>query len=657
VAVTLCHETEVRRLVVPLTPRACRSGERRWEGSRRVAVGRLTASLTLGAARGDRIPWRVEIDAPAVGGLADVELPVFLLGDPRWGSHKDLALLPGVEMLASADLPSRAGCFPDASEVTWPCALIEQRGLVCAVSWPEPPLTPLFLAPDLRSGTPAHVLALHFPPRERGRAVGDPLAASPFPLRLEGDLWISRRPRREVLIELGTRLCPPPSPGDPAALALGGVEALATTFRGAQGLTRPHLGAAAEEEYFDPRSCLSLLAAGRMGLSPREPAAAAELERFLATEGAAEIPLEIGVLFPRHLPAAVAYLAQRAGELAGTQRRDGTWPPRQPRGGHAAHPDALAATAAAVAGPLRILLEAHLLGLADAAPIRRGLARLEEPGLLPTGGQPWEFAPEVPELLSAAAVARVWTLAAVAGLEPRGLERALDWLTLGLTFLRCRPHGDARSSFGCIPALGRTRDGTGNLLWYRYSPDDQLDWRGVSCPWVGLRFADALEAWLEAAAPDGGAGSSAPELLSRLSHEILCHAAALQGEEGSLPDGFRLRERILTEPLYRAPLDLAWLALARLNASPRTSFARHRGLCAAGCGRFQPTGEGLLFEPRLPGPQALAVVGPCSVESGGERLPVEPLAPGISREIGQGLGQVRLHGPRSVHLRELPRGG
>ncbi|MFN7971506.1 MAG: hypothetical protein U0166_04015 [Acidobacteriota bacterium] len=53
-----------------------------------------------------------------------------------------------------------------------------------------------------------------------------------------------------------------------------------------------------------------------------------------------------------------------------------------------------------------------------------------------TGGQSWEFAPSVPEVLGAAHAADAFLAAHEAGVDPEGIARAADWLALGTTFFR-----------------------------------------------------------------------------------------------------------------------------------------------------------------------------------------------------------------------------
>jgi hypothetical protein len=404
---------------------------------------------------------------------------------------------------------------------------------------------------------------------------------------------------------------------DAAEILARAAAALDGPFRGPQGLTLPRLDSAAGEEYFDVRSCLSLLACGRLGLYDGERAARAQAARYLA-DPAAPVPLGIGLLFPECLDRAVATLGRQARERMAGLRVDGTWPPEIPAGCHAPDPRPFSRSASAIAQPAALLLWAAGCGLCDANRVASSLERLRDPELLPTGGQGWEFAPGLPELLGAAHAAEAFLLACELGLDPAGLERAADWLMLGLTFFRL----DGAHAFACCPALGVTRSGRaggGGLLWYSHAPDDQLDWRGVSCPWIGLRFADTLERFLAAARRHGRAGESEACLkdvlaaMETVSRGALAHAIRLTGPRGSLLDGFDLRTGVETEPLHRAPLDVAWHALRMLSACPDPVLARHGAVTAVGAGSFAVDGGALLFTAAVPGPQAVLVTGPGGV--------------------------------------------
>jgi hypothetical protein len=151
-----------------------------------------------------------------------------------------------------------------------------------------------------------------------------------------------------------------------------------------------------------------------------------------------------------------------------------------------------------------------------------------------------------------------------------------------------------------------TRSNEG-LLWYSHSPGDQRDWRGMSCPWVGLRFADTLERFRASVKRHGGEAEvlAAMEAVSR---GILAHALTLSGPHTSLLDGFDLRTGVETEPLYRAPLDVAWQALRLLSACPDPVLARQGSLMVVGAGSFEVDGEALLFTAAIPGPQAVLAI-------------------------------------------------
>ncbi len=657
VTIALFSDHRLWRYVIPLDCSRKDAGGLHLTGSREIAGVKLAPRFTLGfpeggkpatgtgndplsgsGVRGNRTSWSFwsfALDIPECAALADLCLPRFVLGDPRLASAKDLAVLPGVGMAGTA-AGRMASLFPDRWQIAWPCAYLEQNGVAVAVTWRCHELTPVFAAPDTRSGSGFNTLCLHFPERPAGQAFSYPIADGPRQLRVDGDLWTSRQGRGPTLVRIGSSLArepQPPRPGDGTRRLAGevlerSVRSLATTFRGpGLGLTLPSLGASRREEYFDPRSCLSLLAASRLGLCSLETEARDELAGFVTTEAGENIPwLSIGLHFPEHLISAIDALRRRSRDLLRGQRPDGSWPPRLPPGARISDPCAYSRTAAAIARPARDLTAAYLLGMAGERPIHRCLERLRDPALVPTGGQPWEFAPAVPDLLAAAEVARTWTFAHQAGIAEDGLDRALDWLGLGLTFFRLRtssdraaPPEETRLILACVPALGVTRESGAGILWYRHAPDDQRDWRGLSCPWVGLRFAEAIELWLTAlrrAHPT----RVAPPLLARISRAVLADAASLQRADGSIPDGFVVRERRETEALFLAPLDLAWHALSLLGASPRAAMVPGDGFVAVGVGKFVRGARAMTFEPSLPGPQALLVRGRCTVRRGGSEL-------------------------------------
>ena len=628
----------LRRVSVPLK-RGCeeRTGGVELSGMRRVDGIEVKARLSVGPATDEdgvvRLPFETVLELSGSLPLLDVAWPPILLGDPAWRATREMALLPGVEMRGRDD--ATLELMPEPFEIAWPAALLEQRGMVYAARWHGAEVQAAWRSPDTWAGTTDHVLALHGPVRDAGRA----LAAAPVALSgrtvVGGEVIVATRPR--ALAALATSLCPVPPPADPEAMLRRSLAALDGVFRGKTGLTLPRVGAAEGDEYFDPRSCLSLLAAERRGWYDGEGAAKRELARHLETDGAGRLPLQVGLLFPDQLSRCIVALEQECARLVSEQGPDGTWPPRLPPGCQHALPDRLARTAAAVAEPVARLLQASLLGLVDDEPVRRALPRLLDPGLLPTGAQAWEFAPTVPEVLGAAALADALALAGEAGLCADGVERAIDWLLLGLTFFRLRPEPGAPYPFACFPALGVTRAEEGGALWYRHAPHDQLDWRGVSCPWVGLRFAAAVDR-VRAVARCAGLPKLAEvePLLSRVVVGIAGHAASMMRDDGSLPDGFVLARGVETEPLYRAPLDVAWQSLAALGASPEMSWARHGGVAAVAIGEFNRTARGLELVPRLPGPQAVVVSGGRVVDHAGVELPATDLRDGLKWSLIDG---------------------
>ncbi|MFN7971505.1 MAG: hypothetical protein U0166_04010 [Acidobacteriota bacterium] len=145
-----------------------------------------------------------------------------------------------------------------------------------------------------------------------------------------------------------------------------------------------------------------------------------------------------------------------------------------------------------------------------------------------------------------------------------------------------------------------------------------------------LRFAGALErALARHAARHGGLAGDVRELFARVSRGALAHAATLLRDDGSLPDGFDTKTGVDTEPLYRAPLDVAWHALALMGKCPEATVARNGPLVAAGVGAFRIDGPALVFIPAVPGPQALIRVergGPrASTIDGDREVVVEPV--------------------------------
>lgn len=577
------------------------------EGARRTSIplasGRridgveVRADLAIGPMEGRVASWTLTITPAAPLRILDVASPVFGLG-PGSDRRPALAVLPGVEM--SATLPLR-DLLPEPGLLSWRCAYLEEDGAAVAVTWENPEVTPRFVPGSL---------SLHVPPRPGGRSLALAAVDWDAPLTWRGRIVIaSAGSRAQALVTVAGPV--PPAPAiDAAEVAAQAAAALDGPFRGPEGLTLPRLGAPSGEEYFEVRACLSLLACGRLGLYDGEGAARAQVARYLE-DAAAPIPLGIGLLFPECLDRAVATLDRQARELAASLRADGTWPPQIPAGCHAPDPRPFSRSASAIAKPTALLLWAAACGLGGADRAAAGLERLRDPELLPTGGQGWEFAPDVPELLGAADAADAFLLAHELGLDPQGLDRAADWLMLGLTFFRL----DGDPAFACCPALGVSRSTAGGLVWYSHAPDDQLDWRGLSCPWVGLRFADTLERF-RAAARRHGLEEGLEEVLGAMeavSRGALAHALTLAGPRGSLLDGFDLRTGVETEPLYRAPLDVAWHTLRLLSAGPDPALARHGGLTAVGAGRFAADGEALLFTAAIPGPQAILVAGPRGV--------------------------------------------
>lgn len=556
--------------------------------SRRIDGAEVRADFEIGPLEGGIASWTLTIKPAAPIRVLDVASPVFVLG-PGSGRGPALAVLPGVEM--STTLPLR-DLLPEPGLLSWRCAYLEEDGAAVAVTWDDPEATPRFV-----SGS----LSLHVPPRTGGRRLALAAVDWDAPLTWSGRIVIASAGSRAQALAAVAGPVPAAPVFDAAKVAARAVAALDGPFRGPQGLTLPRLGAPAGEEYFEVRTCLSLLACGREGRA-RE-----QVERYLADAGA-PVPLAIGLLFPECLDRALATLDRQARDLEATLRPDGTWPPEVPAGCHAPDPRPFSLSASAIAKPTSLLLWAAACGLGAADRAEASLYRLRDPELLPTGGQGWEFAPDVPELLGAADAADAFLLAHELGLDPQGLGRAADWLMLGLTFFRL----DGDPAFACCPALGVSRSNAGGLLWYSHAPDDQLDWRGLSCPWVGLRFADTLERFRAAVRRHGrepGLERILPAM-EAVSRGSLAHALTLSGPRDSLLDGFDLRTGVETEPLYRAPLDVAWHALRMLDAAPDPALARHGTLTAVGAGRFAVDGEALLFTAAIPGPQAVLRIDP-----------------------------------------------
>ncbi len=640
-------DDKVQHRILPLQKLEATSFGICLRGARHLDGGRFAAALYLDELEEGRLPWRLVLEIPAAARVTDLRLPQILLGNPESCSPGDLALIPGVALLDGAAPPAPAQRFPVSWKLTWPCVYLEQSSVFYAVWWDADAATPHFMPCASGSGF-LRVVNLHLPERPQGRTFSPPVSGGSLPGEIRGELWIGSGPRGHLLTRLARRFLPTGGPGrDPTEEILDrSLRSMATTFRGREGLTVPQIGGNRYQEYFDPRSFASLLLASRLGRCDFEGSARREVARFALD--ADSIPLEVGLLLPEYLTRTLASYVRRTDRLRRDQRADGGWPPRPAPGCHTHAPEALAQTASAIAVPTAQLLEAHFLGLCDDQPIERSLARLRCPGLLPTGGQFWEFSPAVPDLLAIGHLAEVWLLAAESGLDPAGFGHALDWLALGLTFIRLHDGEgeDARRDGACIPALGVTRAGDEGLVWYMHAPEDQRDWRGVSCPWVGLRFAEMIEIGLEAARRNRVWPRVATQVLEQASHRILLHAGALQQASGGLPDGYLYREHRLTEETFRVPLDLAVLALTRRGAPTRAHFARHGRLTAVGVGTFRRSRHGLLFRPSAPGPQALLVHGVASVDEGGVRR---------ERESTEGpLGFVHIEGVTPVLIEETP---
>lgn len=606
----------LRRTSIPLTRSTAADGGIALEGSRRIEGVEVRARLAVGPVAEPATPWTLTITPSAPLAVLDVASPVFVLG-PGSGRGPSLAVLPGIEM-RTAGLPQ--ALLPEPSLLTWRAAYMEEDGTAVAVTWDHPQATPRFAAPGLLSA-----LSLHMPPRPDSRGLAPAAMVLDEPLTLNGLIVVT--PSRSTLAAVAGAIAPAPPSFDAAEVLARAVEALDGPFRGPRGLTLPHVGAASEEEYFDPRSCLSLLAGGRTA------SARAQVDRYLASPAAA-VPLGVGLLFPECLDRAVATLASQSRDLAARVRSDGTWPPQLPPGCHAPDPRPFSLSASAIAQPAALLLWAAACGLCDTALVETSLDRLRAPEMLPTGGQGWEFAPDVPELLGAAHAAEAFLLAHELGLDPAGLDRAADWLLLGLTFFHLDPNArDPRHPFACCPALGVTRSPAGGLLWYTHAPENQLDWRGLSCPWIGLRFADTLERFLAASRRHRRHRrhglDDALNVMAKVSRGSLAHALTLLRPDGSLIDGLVIRTGVETEPLYRAPLDVAWHALRMLSACPDPIVARHGCLTVIGAGTFAVDGEALLFNAALPRSQAILVTGPGEVRQNGHEMPLRQILPGI----------------------------
>jgi hypothetical protein len=626
----------LRRTSIPLTvATAATPGVLAMAGRRRIDGVEVRVHLAIGPAAGLATPWNLTVTPTAPIPVLDLASPVFTLGSGL-GQGPSLAVLPGIEMRTRC-LPQIL--LPDPRLLSWRCACLEEEGVTVVVTWDAPGATPRFAAPDVRAGTAVSSLSLHVPPRPGAPGVsGDTRLASAAadlaPLAWSGQIVVASS-RIRALAAVAGILAPAPPFVDAPEVLVRAVAALDGPFRGPQGVTLPRLGAPAGEEYFDPRSCLSLLACSRLGLSDRGRSARAQVDRYLAGPEA-PVPLGVGLLFPECLDRAVATLARESRELVARVRPDGTWPPELPPGCHAPDPRPFSRSASAIAKPAALLLWAAAFGLGGTDRVAASLERLRDPELLPTGGQGWEFAPDVPEILGAAHAAEAFLLAYELGVDPAGLDRAADWLMLGLTFFRL----ESGHPFACCPALGVTRSPAGGLLWYLYAPDDWRDWRGASCPWIGLRFADTLERFLAAARRHSQEArlADALKVMATVSRGALAHALTFMGPEGSLIDGLDLRTGVETEPLYRAPLDIAWHALRMLSACPDPFLAHQGELTAAGAGSFAADGDALVFEAALPGPQAVLVAGPGEVRQDGRARPLREILGGLSwSEIDGGL--------------------
>lgn len=619
VEATFCDGSRVRRMVLVLDEISNESGpgcpDLCLEGHRNLDEGHFGARLELRQVADGQVHWGLKLELPPRAQLADLRLPTLLLGDPRQDEESDLIHVPGHLMRAGHQSFEPGLDLSKPGALTWPCAFFEQGSVHYATSWhSESQDASVAIAPSLRHLGFSYSLSLYWPPRDAGRAFAPAVSACDLPSYVSAELRIlPRAERRLAFLDLARPWLEKPEPtdaredetNDDATLLLSLI-ALTGTFGDAEGLTILQRGPVLNSSYFDTRVFTSRLLAKRLGLCGLPPELEASFRRFADRNH--PLPLEIGLLLPEYLQRSLDSLAAHVESLVATQRADGGWTTETHGGSFSWSPGALASTTTAIAAPVYKLLQGYLLGFCSPEPVEAALAALRCAGPLPTGGQPWEFLPQVPDLLAIGHLAEAWILAMETGLADDCLTLALDWLTLGMTFLALGPDDDPQErSLACIPALGTTRASDERVLWFTHDPDDQRDWRGVSCPWVGLRFCEAIQLGLEAQTRHGSWPGDTAALLDRVCRRVVRHAAGLQHSDGGIPDGYEVRLDRLTEPALRAPIELACLLLAQRGTPTRLRMARHRNHVATGIGRFEVEEGRLVFHPGAPGDQVALV--------------------------------------------------
>ncbi|MCG8643791.1 MAG: hypothetical protein MI862_28980 [Desulfobacterales bacterium] len=633
---TLCEHDKIIHISLPLRLKRYDESSVLLQGERQINTVILKAEMAVSNQSPNRCTWQVNLESSGHSYIADIMLPRFLPGAPESRSQKSLSLLPGVEMLAGQTLPASDSFYPPASKVTWPCAYMEQKEKKIAISWNGcDSVTPAFAAPDTLSGLSLHTLYLTVNQRSHGHDFINPLDSNRLPLEIKGEVWNSRDSRGRILASIGDSMVGTGLNAPKVLPALEkSVSSIDTTFKGHLGLTRRSVGST--DEYFDPRSCISFHYAHNMNLAGFESAALSEIESFQFTESGCNLPFEIGLMFPDYLEIALKAMEMQVGKLCESQHPDGSWPARIPNGGQLKDPETSVMAAASIAKPLLILIPAYMMGLCPRTPIEKALALLDDKTLLPTGGQPWEFSPSVPELISLYFLVQVWILAYEAGLYNDGLERSMDCLSTGLTFVNlnnsCYGHG-ADALFSCTAALGITRASDQNILWYQHAPDDQRDWRGLCCPWVGSKFACAIEKWLNAFECNGKRDDKIRAFFKKMSNGVFTHMTKLLRDDGSIPDGFDFTLNTETEPLYIPPFDMAWHGFYLLNAPPDYVIVKHNELTVAGMGKFQKKAGIIEFTPSVPCDQAILVFGNAIVSEKNSSILLKPLRYGLNYAI------------------------
>lgn len=642
---TLCEHDKIIHISLPLQLKRYDESSILLQGERQINTEILKAEMAVSHQSTNRCTWQVNLEYSGHFYIADIMLPRFLPGAPESRSQKSLSLLPGVEMLAAQSLPASDSFYPPDSKVTWPCAYMEQEEQKIAITWDGcDSVTPAFAAPDTLSGLSLHTLYLNVQQRSHGHDFITPLDSNRLPLEIKGEVWNSRDRRGQVLASIGNSMVGTVLNAPKVMPALEkSVSSINTTFKGYFDLTRRSVGST--DEYFDPRSCISFHYANNMNLVGFESVALSEIESFQFTESGSNLPFEIGLVFPDYLETALKAMEMQVDKLCESQHPDGSWPASIPTGGQLKDPEASVMAAASIAKPLLTLIPAYMLGLCPRAPLEKALTLLENKTLLPTGGQPWEFSPSVPELISLYFLVQVWILAYEAGLYDDGLERSMDCLSTGLTFVNlnksCSGQG-ADALFSCTAALGITRASDQNILWYQHAPDDQRDWRGLCCPWVGSKFACAIEKWLNAFECNGKRDDKICVFFKRMSNGVFNHMTKLLRDDGSIPDGFDFTLNTETEPLYIPPFDITWHAFYLLNAPPDYVIVGHNELTVAGMGKFQKKADIIQFIPSVPCDQAILIFGNAMVSEKNESIHLKLLRPGLHYAIVRGATPVTI---------------